>query len=80
MIQILPVNIHQLHAQHTTSVHQIIHAWEIFANQIVTTIKIVWPMNDVYEERVAQYVTTMPLVEMDKFAKIDYVKSVAAMI
>lgn len=79
-IQISVVNMHQPHVQHTTSVHQIIHASEIYANRTVTMIKVVWLMNDAYVEHVDRFVTPTLRAEMDRFVKIDCVKSVVAMI
>lgn len=76
----LVVNTHQHRAQRTTNAHQIIRAWEIFANQTVTTIKIVWLMNAAYEEHADRFVIATLLVEVAKFVKIDCVKSVAEMI
>lgn len=71
---------HQRHAQQTTNARRIIHASEVFARQIATTIKVVCPMNDVYVERVDQFVTPMLPAELAKFAKIDCVKWDAVMI
>lgn len=65
---------HQLHVQHTANVHRIIHALRMFANQIVIMTKIVWPTNDVYVERVNQFVTPTLLAELVKYARIDCVK------
>lgn len=70
----------QHRAQTITNVHQIIRALEIFAKQTVTTIKIVWPTNDVYEERVDRFATVTLRAEMVKYARIDCVKLVAEMI
>lgn len=71
---------HQLHVQQTSNAHRIIHALQMFAKQIATMIKIVWPTNDVYEEHVDQFVILMLPAEMVKFAKIDCVKWDAVMI
>lgn len=71
---------HQLHVQHTTNAHRIIHALQMFAKRIATMIKIVWPMNDVYVERVDQFVTPMLPAELVKFVRIDCVKWDAVMI
>lgn len=79
-IRISDANMHQHHVQQTTNAHRIIHALEIFAKQIVTTIKIVWLMNDAFVEHANQFVTPMPLVAVDKFVKIDCVKRVVATI
>lgn len=79
-IQISAVSMHQPRVQHTTSAHQIIRASEIFANRTVTMIKVVWLMNDAYVERVDRFVIRTLRAEMDRFVRIDCVKSVVAMI
>lgn len=74
------VNIHRRRVRQQTNARRIIRATATCAKPLVTTMTTVWPMKNVSVEHVNRSVITTPHVEPDKFARIDYVKSVAEMI
>lgn len=70
---------HQPNVKHMMIVPKNIHAMEMYARQRAEVIRIVWPMNDVFEVIVELFVIVIHPVAKGLFVKIDCAKLDVAM-